>query len=105
MHMRFPLHPTFAPNQVALAEFAKGLGHPARIAIITMLLDAPELCCSEIVEALPLAQPTVSQHLRALERIGILVPKPDGVRVCYRLDRARLQSFCHTFQQVLRTGA
>lgn len=101
--MRLSKHGTFNEKQVELAEFAKSLAHPARIAIVTKLMESPELCCSQIVDALPLAQATVSQHLRALERAGLLVGTPDGVRVCYRLDRSRLQSFCHAFQQTLKT--
>jgi ArsR family transcriptional regulator len=102
--MRFAHHATFTKEQVELAEFAKCLAHPARIAIVTRLMESPELCCSEIVEALPLAQATVSQHLRALERAGLLIGKPDGIRVCYRLDRSRLKSFCHAFQETLQTA-
>jgi DNA-binding transcriptional ArsR family regulator len=94
---------TFSNRHLDLASFAKCLAHPARIAIVTRLLDKPELCCNEIVRALPLAQSTVSQHLRALQQAGLLLVRSDGPRMHYRLDHSRLQSFCHAFQQTLRT--
>lgn len=84
-----------------LADFARAMSHPARIAIVRMLLTENAATCGEIVDALPLAQPTVSQHLRSLERSGLIIPKPDGTRVCYQLDRTRIAAFCHAFSETL----
>jgi len=94
----------FAEEQVALAAFAGALAHPARIAIIGLLQDSDEACCGEIVEALPLAQATVSQHLQALDKAGLLHRRQSGPKVCYSLNCEALQTFCHSFQCTLGTA-
>src|SRR5690242_7025984 len=66
-----------------LSRLAKALGHPARVAILRRLLAQGECICGEIVEGLPLAQPTVSQHLKVLKEAGLIVGEVDGPRVCY----------------------
>jgi len=86
-----------------LAAFARTMGHPARIAIVTTLMQRGSACCGELVDELPLAQPTVSQHLRELEKIGLVVATEDGPRRCYELDRSRIESFCHAFSTTLGT--
>jgi DNA-binding transcriptional ArsR family regulator len=86
-----------------LAAFARTMGHPARIAIVTTLMQRGTACCGELVDELPLAQPTVSQHLRELEKIGLIVATEDGPRRCYELDRSRIQSFCQAFSATLGT--
>jgi len=77
-----------------LALMAKALGHPARIAILRTL--AGRACvCGEIVDVLPLAQSTVSQHLKVLKEAGWITGAVDGPRTCYALDRdavARLRT-------------
>jgi len=67
----------------ALARLAKALAHPARAAIVRMLLRRGECVCGTIVEGLPLAQATVSQHLKVLKQAGIVKGSVDGPRVCY----------------------
>ncbi|HSW29346.1 MAG TPA: metalloregulator ArsR/SmtB family transcription factor [Longimicrobiales bacterium] len=69
-----------------LAALAKALGHPARIAILRTLAGRSCLC-GEIVEVLPLAQSTVSQHLKVLKEAGWIAGAIDGPRTCYSLDR------------------
>ncbi len=93
-----------AANYKDLAEFAGALAHPARIAIIKLLQEHGELPCGQIVEALPLAQATVSQHLKALSRVGLLQLRHCGKRVCYSIDCERVQMFCHHFQCTLGTA-
>jgi DNA-binding transcriptional ArsR family regulator len=69
-----------------LAELSKGLAHPARVEIIRILENKPleERCiCGDIVNALPLAQSSVSQHLKVLKETGWIQGKIDGPRVCY----------------------
>lgn len=80
------------------------MGHPARVLIVQMLMEGGEMCCGEIVGRLPLAQATVSQHLRVLERAGLVVRREEGVRVAYRLREESLRNFCHAFQQALGTS-
>lgn len=82
----------FAPTDVELAEAAKALAHPARIAILRVL--AVRSCvCGEIVDELPLAQATVSQHLRVLKDAGFVQGEIDGPRVCYCLDYDALKQY------------
>ena len=74
------------PAHTHVARMAKALGHPARVAILRAL--AERACvCGEIVEALPLAQSTVSEHLRVLKEAGWISGAIDGPRTCYRLNR------------------
>ncbi len=70
----------------SLAKLAHGLGHPARVAIIRLLQQRHSCICGEIVDRLPLAQSTVSQHLRILQKSGWIQGEVDGPRVCYCLD-------------------
>ena len=73
------------------ARLAKALGHPARVAIVRMLAARGECVCGTIVDGLPLAQATVSQHLKVLKEAGIVRGEIDGPRVCYCLDPKTLQ--------------
>ena len=68
------------------AEIAKALGHPARIAILKILAERENCFCGDITEILPLAQPTVSQHLKALKSAGLISGEVEGVRTCYCLN-------------------
>ena len=76
----------FNDSQKRSAELMKALGHPARIAIIELLVERETCICGDITEELPLAQSTVSQHLKALKKAGIIKGEIDGVRTCYCLD-------------------
>lgn len=71
------------PKDVELARLAKALGHPARVAIIRLLLSDGDCVCGAIVDRLPLAQATVSQHLKVLKDAGWITGTIDGPRVCY----------------------
>ena len=96
-------NPLFPEEQVALAAFAGALAHPARIAIIGFLQTSEEASCGEIVASLPLAQATVSQHLQALNRVGLLEQRPLGPKIYYSLNCDALRDFCHSFQCTLGT--
>jgi DNA-binding transcriptional ArsR family regulator len=76
----------FTVRDNKIARYAKALGHPARIAIIRLLLKRQSCICSEIVEELPLSQSTVSQHLKELKEAGIIKGEIDGPRICYCID-------------------
>ena len=67
----------------ALAELARALSHPARVAIVRHLATAGACVCGEIVSVLPLAQATVSQHLKVLKEAGFVQGEVDGPRTCY----------------------
>lgn len=81
----------FKTADVKLAEIAKALAHPARIAILRMLAKRNECICGEIVEVLPLAQATVSQHLKALKEVGLIEGTIDGPRSCYCINWENLR--------------
>lgn len=74
-----------------LAALAKALGHPARVRILRILLARQACVCGEIVHELPLAQATVSQHLKVLRESGLVQGEIDGPRVCYCVNRERLE--------------
>lgn len=76
----------FGKREQELAAFAKALAHPARIAILEVLAKRNECICGEIVEVLPLAQSTVSQHLKELKDAGLVNGTVDGPRSCYCIN-------------------
>ena len=76
-----------------LALFTKALGHPARVAILRTLAQRGECVCGEIVEELPLAQATVSQHLKILKEAGLIQGEIDGPRVCYCVNPETVKRF------------
>jgi ArsR family transcriptional regulator, arsenate/arsenite/antimonite-responsive transcriptional repressor len=84
---------TGPPEDVALARLAKALGHPARVAIVRMLLGKGECVCGDIVGRLPLAQATVSQHMKVLKDAGWIEGTIDGPRVCYCARRETGRKF------------
>lgn len=76
-----------------LAALAKALAHPARVAILRQLSEEGACVCGQIVSALPLAQATVSQHLKVLKDAGFVQGEIDGPRVCYCLEPKTLKRF------------
>ena len=83
----------FNEQQNSLANIAKALGHPARIAIVEFLLQQKECVCGDIVSELPLAQATVSQHLKELKSAGIIKGNIDGNSICYCLNEETIAEF------------
>ncbi len=73
-----------------VALLAKALGHPARVRIFALLLSRDACYCGDLVEELPLAQATISQHLKVLKQAGLVTGEIDGLRTCYWADRERL---------------
>lgn len=86
----------FTDKQNAIATLTKALGHPARIAIVEYLIKVDTCICGDIVNELPLAQPTVSQHLKELKNAGLIKGEVEGNSVCYCIDEkaiAKLQDY------------
>ena len=75
------------------ATICKALGHPARIRIIEYLKQENRCICGEIVDTLPLAQSTVSQHLKILKQSGLVRGEIEGPRTCYCLDMTVMKQF------------
>jgi ArsR family transcriptional regulator, arsenate/arsenite/antimonite-responsive transcriptional repressor len=74
-----------------LAALAKALGHPARVQILRILMRRTSCVCGDIVDELPLAQSTVSQHLKVLKEAGLIRGEVDGPRVCYCIEPRTLR--------------
>jgi len=81
----------FTNKQNEIATLAKALGHPARIAILEYLTKVDTCICGDIVNELPLAQPTVSQHLKELKNAGIIKGSIEGTAICYCIDESVLE--------------
>lgn len=73
----------FTEEQKRIATLTKALGHPARIAILMHLVNINSCVCGDIVEKIPLAQSTISQHLKALKQAGIIHGEVEGTKTCY----------------------
>ncbi len=83
----------FSQEHNELAILFKALSHPARIAIIEYLLSVDSCICGDIVNELPLAQPTISQHLKELKNAKIIQGSIEGNSICYCINVETLQKF------------
>ena len=77
---------SFSVAHNEMANLFKALSHPARVAIVEYLLSVDTCICGDIVEVLPLAQPTVSQHLKELKNANIIKGSIDGTAICYCIN-------------------
>lgn len=91
---------TFPDSDILLAARFKALAHPARLAIVRELLAVEGCRCGEIVRGLPLAQSTVSEHLRVLREAGLIEGEIAGPRTCYCLNREALASVAAAIGQL-----
>jgi ArsR family transcriptional regulator len=92
---------TFDPALVRTAGLAKALSHPVRIRILEILAARKGCICGGLVELLPLAQSTISQHLGELRDVGLIRGEVDGPRVCYCLDAKVVAEAFTAFKDVL----
>lgn len=99
--MAFSKKDQFHPREGDLARYAAALAHPARIAILKTLAQRKECVCGEIVEVLPLAQSTVSQHLKVLKQSGLIQGEVDGPRSCYCINPEALERLSELFHGLL----
>ena len=76
----------FTIKQNRIAQLTKAFSHPARVAIIELLLSKNSCICGDIVDELPLSQSTVSQHLKELKEVGIIKGDVLGTKVCYCIN-------------------
>jgi DNA-binding transcriptional ArsR family regulator len=97
---------TFHQDDIVLAARIKALAHPARLAIVRELqrVGGTGCCCGDIVRDLPLAQSTVSQHLKILREAGLIRGEIDGPRSCYCLDQAALAAVTEAVSGLARPG-
>lgn len=90
----------FSDKQNAIAAMAKALGHPARIAIVEYLMKTDSCICGDIVDVLPLAQPTVSQHLKELKNAGLIKGSVEGNAICYCIDEKAIGKLQNYFTNI-----
>ena len=94
----------FSEEENTISSLMKALGHPARIAIMQHLLKTEGCICGDLVDVLPLAQPTVSQHLKALKAVGLIQGTIEGTAICYCINEEKFKLiylFINAFKQKL----
>jgi DNA-binding transcriptional ArsR family regulator len=100
-NMAFAKTDQFDQSIIEMAEFANALSHPARIALLKYLLDHPDCRCTELVDSLPLSQPSCSRHLAELRKANLVVATQHGNEVHYQLRTTRIKTFCDAFRNTL----
>ena len=91
----------FTENQNEIATLARAIAHPARVAIIEYLLKVNTCICNAIVNELPLAQPTISQHLKELKNAGIIKGNIEGNAICYCINEPVFSKIQGLFRPIL----
>jgi len=91
----------FTVQQNEIANIAKVLGHPARIAIIEHLSKTQSCICNDLVNEIGLAQATISQHLKELKKVGIIQGTIEGTSVCYCLNHDKWKEIKTIINQFL----
>lgn len=95
----------FTKEQNHIATIAKVLGHPARIAILDFLIRLQSCVCGDLVKEIGLAQPTISQHLKELKRVGIIKGKIEGTSVCYCIDEKKWENIKEILSKFLNKNS
>ncbi|OCB70251.1 ArsR/SmtB family transcription factor [Flavobacterium crassostreae] len=90
----------FSAAQNELAILAKAIGHPARVAILQHLIKVNSCICGDLVNELPLAQPTISQHLKELKNAGLIKGNIEGNAICYCLNEAGFEKIKTFFENI-----
>ncbi len=85
-----------------IAQYAKALAHPARVAIIQLLLKEQACICGDIVNELPLSQSTVSQHLKELKKAGLIKGEIEGKKICYCINTEQWNRASNYFHTIFR---
>jgi DNA-binding transcriptional ArsR family regulator len=92
----------FTREEIELADISKALSHPARIKILKILAEKNICICGDIVDLLPLAQATVSQHLKELKRVGLIQGEIEGPKTCYCVNSPALDKALRKFQKLFK---
>ena len=95
----------YKEDEILLARYAKALGHPARIAILNFLASANACFCGEIVDELPIAQATVSQHLKELKDAGLIQGSIEPPKVKYCIDPENWKKAKKLFDDFLKRSS
>ncbi len=91
----------FSSSDNELSKYAKALGHPARIAILKILIKRNQCICGDLVDELPLAQSTISQHLKALKEAGLIEGTVEGPSTCYCIHKKNWSKIQKTLTRFL----
>jgi DNA-binding transcriptional ArsR family regulator len=91
---------SFSVEHNEMASLFKALSHPARIAIVQYLLSVDSCICGDIVNELPLAQPTISQHLKELKNANIIKGNIEGTAICYCINPETIQKIEQYFNVI-----
>ena len=91
---------SFSDKQNTISTLLKAIAHPARVAIIEYLLKVDTCICGDIVNELPLAQPTVSQHLKELKNAGLIKGSVEGNTICYCIDEKAIEKLHNYFSSI-----
>ncbi len=89
----------YSDKQNEIASLTKALAHPARIAILEYLSNVDTCICGDIVNELPLAQPTISQHLKELKNAGLIQGTIDGNAICYCINEKSIGKLLQYFSK------
>ena len=95
----------FTEEQNTIATIAKVLGHPARIAILEFLIKLQSCVCGDLVKEIGLAQPTISQHLKELKKVGIIKGTIEGTSVCYCIHPENWEKIKNTLGKFLNKNS
>ncbi|MEN9344941.1 MAG: hypothetical protein RLZZ60_410 [Bacteroidota bacterium] len=90
----------FSKKHNQMANVLKALAHPARVAIVEYLLSVDACICGDIVNELPLAQPTISRHLKELKQAGLIQGEIQGTAICYCLNPKTVQMLIEYFDHM-----
>jgi DNA-binding transcriptional ArsR family regulator len=90
----------FTDRQNTISTLLKAFGHPARVAIMEYLMKVDTCICGDIVNELPLAQPTVSQHLKELKNAGLIKGSIEGNAICYCIDEKAIEKLQNYFTNI-----
>jgi DNA-binding transcriptional ArsR family regulator len=90
----------FSKKHNQMANVLKALAHPARVAIVEYLLSVDACICGDIVNELPLAQPTISRHLKELKQAGLIQGEIQGTAICYCLNPKTVQMLIEYFDRM-----
>lgn len=91
----------FTQSQNQIAQFSKGIAHPARVAILQHLFKINTCVCGDLVNEIGLAQPTISQHLNELKNLNLIKGTITGTRVCYCINESTWQNMNTILQSFL----
>ena len=92
----------FETEEIKLSQIAKALSHPARIKILKILMGNNVCMCGDIVELMPLAQATVSQHLKELKNVGLISGEVEGPKICYCLNSNTIKEAKEAFDVLFK---